>query len=132
MTPFRPTRLSFRASRLAPLLAGALLCASGLALAQTPPAFRCGGIGSDESTAMRAEMKNHPLSLLFARTDGAYLADVDVTVSGAAKLEFRAAGPLCLINVPTGAYTVEARADGAVQRQQVTVGGGAKTASFRF
>ena len=29
--------------------------------------YVCGGIGSDESTAMRAAMKDHPLSLLFAR-----------------------------------------------------------------
>ena len=33
--------------------------------------YVCGGIGSDESTAMRAAMKDHPLSLLFARADGA-------------------------------------------------------------
>ena len=41
----------------------------------------CGGIGSDESTAMRLAMKSHPLSLLFARADGRTLTH-EVTLGG--------------------------------------------------
>lgn len=97
--------------------------------------YACGGIGSDESTAMRAAMKDHPLALLFARTDGAYLADVAVTIrqtDGGTALALRASGPVCLIDLPAGRYTVEAALDGAQKRQEVTVGGGAKTVDFRF
>ena len=46
--------------------------AGSLPAAQTQGALRyaCGGIGIDESTAMRAAMKDHPLSLLFAAAGG--------------------------------------------------------------
>ena len=54
----------------------ACLCAAGAMAAQAQGAmpswqgagaarYVCGGIGSDESTAMRAAMKDHPLALLF-------------------------------------------------------------------
>lgn len=131
------------------LLRGTVLCACvampWIAQAQSaamPPMrgqgaaqYVCGGIGSDESTAIRAAMKDHPLSLLFARGDGAYLADVAVTIKdagGATALAMRASGPVCLIDIPAGRYTIEATVEGASKRQEVTVGGGAKTADFRF
>ena len=99
--------------------------------------YACGGIGVDESTAMRAAMKSHPLSLLFARADGAYLADVSVTLTGvggagSAPVMLRASGPVCLVNLPAGNYTVEAVTEGMSKRQTVTVGGTPKTLDFRF
>jgi hypothetical protein len=96
--------------------------------------YACGGIGVDESTAMRAAMKSHPLSLLFARADGAYLADVAVTLtpSGGAPVSLRASGPVCLLDLPAGEYAVEAGTDGLRKRQAVTVGGSPKTLDFRF
>jgi len=98
--------------------------------------YVCGGIGSDESNAMRAAMKDHPLALLFARADGAYLADVDVDIKGAdgaPSLALRASGPVCLVDIPAGRYTISAgMAGGEAKSQTVTVGGGSKTASFRF
>ncbi len=97
--------------------------------------YVCGGIGSDESTAMRAAMKSHPLALLFSRPDGAYLADVDVAItasSGAPQLRLRASGPICLIDVPPGRYSVEATAGGATKREEVTLGAGSRTVDFRF
>ena len=102
-----------------------------------PVRYACGGIGVDESTAMRAAMKSHPLSLLFARADGAYLADVSVTLTGVggasgAPVTLRANGPVCLVNLPAGNYTVEAVTDGMSKRQTVTVGGAPKTLDFRF
>ena len=96
----------------------------------------CGGIGSDESNAMRAAMKDHPLALLFARADGAYLADVQVEIKaadGATALSLRATGPVCLVDIPAGRYTIAATTqNGESKTQNVTVGGGSKTASFRF
>ena len=97
--------------------------------------FVCGGIGSDESAAMRAGMKSHPLSLLFARADGAYLAEVGVTVTdavGKEVLKTRANGPLCLIDLPAGKYTVEADDAGTSKKHAVTIGGTPVTADFRF
>ena len=124
----------------------AAACGAGLAQAQPAPAatmpaekvagptYRCGGISSDESNTFRAEMKSHPLSLLFARADGAYLADVAVTIQGAGApaLSFNARGPVCLVDLPAGKYSVQAATDGMTKTQDVTLGGGAKTLDFRF
>jgi len=116
--------------------------AAGLAHAQMPPwteagqgRYVCGGIGSDESTAMRLAMKSHPLSLLFARADGAYLATVAVDIrsaQGGPGLSLRADGPVCLVDLPAGAYVVEATFEGRTQRREVSLGGGPRTADFRF
>jgi hypothetical protein len=94
-----------------------------------------GGIGSDESTAMRGAMKSHPLALLFARKDGAYLADVDVRIQGTAgapALTLRANGPVCLVEIPAGRYNIEATTEGMTQKHEITLGGSPKTADFRF
>jgi hypothetical protein len=136
----RPVRSIVRAA-----LACAVAATPWLAQAQTAgmPQMKsggagqyvCGGVGSDESTAMRGEMKSHPLSLLFARAGGAYLADVDVMVkdsAGATALAMRADGPVCLVDLPAGSYTVEASSQGVVKSQAVTLGAGPKTADFRF
>lgn len=97
--------------------------------------FVCGGIGSDESSAMRAAMKQHPLSLLFARPNGDYLADVEVRVkdgTGATAMAFRAGGPVCLIDLPSGSYTIEATSGDLTKTERATVGGAPKTLDFRF
>lgn len=97
--------------------------------------YTCGGIGLDESTAMRAAMKEHPLSLLFAAPGGAYEADVRVTLKpeGAGEPHsFTASGPICLLNLPAGRYAVEADMAGKTQRRSVEVGKEPRTLDFRF
>jgi hypothetical protein len=130
------------------LLASALLATLALpALAQPetagkiPPMrsegalqYSCGGIGLDESTAMRAAMKDYPLSLLFAAKDGEYLADIQVEVKGAKdSYRFVAGGPVCLLRLPAGAYSVQATAkSGQTQSQQTHVGKEGHSLDFRF
>lgn len=129
------------------LLASALLAAAApLALAQSeagrmPPLheegslqYSCGGIGLDESTAMRAAMKDYPLSLLFAAREGEYLADITVEIRGAMdSYRFVAGGPVCLLRLPEGAYTVQATTrNGRTQSQQTHVGKGSHSLDFRF
>lgn len=131
------------------LLRGATLCVCAAApwaaqaqITTMPPMkvqdtgrYVCGGIGAEESTALRAAMKDHPLSLLFARAGGDYLADVDVMVKdakGGIALAMRASGPICLIDLPAGRYTVEAASEGVTKTEVVTLGSGSKTADFRF
>jgi hypothetical protein len=100
------------------------------------PTHVCGGIGSDESVAIRSQMKDHPLSLMFARPDGAYLADVDVTIQDATTKApayvFRARGPVCLVDLPSGAYVVRATSEGITKDQPVTIASAPKTVDFRF
>lgn len=128
------------------LMACAVLSLSTVALAQPagplPPMrgegaarYVCGGIGLDESTAFRSAMKDHPLALLFARADGAYVAEVRVRIEGAdgrPVLAMRAGGPVCLIDLPAGRYVVHAQVEGEAKQQSVTVGTGSRTADFRF
>lgn len=40
----------------------------------------CGGIGSDESAAMRAEVGKHALTILFTTAGGGYLSEVDTRI----------------------------------------------------
>lgn len=126
------------------VLATACTLSAGIVCAQfaMPPMrgdgaarYLCGGIGSDESAAFRAAMKEHPLALLFARADGAYEANVQVSIQdekGGAALAWEANGPVCLVDLPPGRYVVNAQAGGAGKKQSVTVGGGSKSLDFRF
>ncbi|MBC7392126.1 MAG: carboxypeptidase regulatory-like domain-containing protein [Variovorax sp.] len=136
---FNKTRIAFVAAACLVLPGAATIAAAQSAM----PAMRgegaaryvCGGIGSDESTAFRAAMKEHPLALLFARADGAYEADVAVSIqneNNVTALAFRANGPVCLIDLPAGKYVVNADAGSASKKQAVTVGGGSKSVDFRF
>ena len=139
-----------RRTSMQTLARAAAVCACALApwvvQAQTPDLapsmktlgtarYACGGVGAEESTAMRAAMKDHPLSLLFARESGAYLADVQVTVTdsqGSTALSMRADGPVCLVDLPAGRYTVAAASEGVTKSQVVSLGNGSKVADFRF
>lgn len=132
--------------RLSPVVLAAVAGLAGAgAAAQTgtvPPMvgqgavrYACGGIGLDESTAMRAAMKSHPLSLLFAKDGGDYLADVAVRIQdalGAEVVALRAGGPVCLIDLPAGRYRIEAASSGLTRTHTVTVGASPVTADFRF
>ena len=97
--------------------------------------YTCGGIGKDESTAMRAAMKDYPLALLFAGKDGEYLADlkVDIQPASGEAAQFTASGPVCLVKLADGAYTVTVTApEGAKQSKKVEAGKGSKSLDFRF
>lgn len=130
-----------------PTLSAAAICAALLsttaAHAQHPALQRageaqyvCGGIGIDESKAMRAAMTDYPLSLLFATKSGDYLAKIQVVIEdgrGTKVVQFEAQGPVCLLRLNNGSYTIKATADGGKAiSQSVTVGTPGKTLDYRF
>ena len=135
-----------RKSAAPALLASALLTALAslaqhMETAKIPPMreqgalqYSCGGIGLDESTAMRAVMSEYPLSLLFTDKDGEYLADIAVEIKGAKdSYRFQAGGPVCLLRLPEGAYTLQATTrDGQTQSLQVHVDKGQHLLELRF
>ena len=87
--------------------------------------YMSGGIGGDESAAMKAEAKNYPLSLVFSagRRDE-YLADVPVTIkdrSGKTVLDTVSNGPIMLLKVPEGKYSVLATWQGTALHRTVLV-----------
>ena len=98
-----------------------------------------GGIGLDESEAMKAAAKDYPLALTFAaQRDGKadYVANVAVTISdaqGKAVLQATAEGPYMLVKLPAGSYKISATYDGQAQDREVTVQGtGTARAMFEW
>lgn len=87
--------------------------------------FVSGGVGDDESQAMRQMEHRFNLRLLFAQQgSGEYLANVQVQLrdkGGRTILDTVAKGPRLLAQVPPGAYTVTASSDGRPIVRQVTV-----------
>lgn len=84
-----------------------------------------GGIGLDESTAIKAAEKDFALSLLFAQTKrGEYLSDVKLSIkdkAGKTVLEAVSDGPMLLAKLPAGAYKISAEHEGTVLVKTVRV-----------
>ena len=96
-----------------------------------------GGIGRTESAAIEAEAKNYPLRIFFSIENTVeYLADVRVTIkdhTGTDVLSATSEGPIMLVKLPAGEYTVVAEAFGKTLRDTVTVGAkGGERLSFHW
>lgn len=99
--------------------------------------YLSGGIGLDQSGAIRAEARHWPLELMFVRANGEYLADVGVRITdrkGNDVLNTRARGPYMLVRLRPGTYTVNASVDGGrSQKRTVTIAnGGHARANFSW
>ena len=87
-----------------------------------------GGIGQDESEAMRRQEANFPLSLEFIKREngkGEYLSGCNVTIKdekGRTVLSTVADGPFLLANLPDGTYTVTANGEGQSKERRVVIG----------
>ncbi len=118
-----------------PVAAMAQESALPLAKTQGSITYVTGGIGLDESTALRQEQKNYPLSLLFAEGKrGAYVANVHVIVKGAGGkvlVDSPSSGPIMLIRLPPGEYRVSAQLRGEEKQAAVKVPDKG-TASYTF
>lgn len=107
----------------------ATVTASGYALPQPKTengiTYVTGGIGEDEAKAMKEEAKHYPLSMVFsAHRNNEYLADVQVTIKDKAGTEVLNAisdGPIILLKLPAGRYTIEAEVGGETLRRMVHV-----------
>lgn len=85
-----------------------------------------GGVGLDESTALKSAAHSWPLALRFTGRTSDYLADVHVRIVGAQEAPVLAAdsrGPYMLVKLPPGRYTVHARYKDQEQTHPVTVTG---------
>jgi len=119
------------------VLTGALL--AHLALAAELPAnlpaptttgsitYVSGGIGLDESTAMKAAGKDYPLTLEFVvRTEShnGYTSDVKVLLAdhkGKTLLDTVSNGPFLLVKLPPGKYRLEATKEGQTKVLQLDI-----------
>jgi hypothetical protein len=91
-----------------------------------------GGIGKDESDAMKQAASRYSLAIEMASPAGPraeYVADVKIDIRdqrGATVLNTVSDGPILLANLPPGRYTVSATKNGASQRRDIVVGSGAR------
>ncbi|RKP59010.1 carboxypeptidase regulatory-like domain-containing protein [Pararobbsia silviterrae] len=93
-----------------------------------------GGVGLDESHALKAAAPHWPVELLFAGPGSDYLSDVHVDVTGGGGSVFHATadGPYMLVKLPPGDYVVHASYKGEEKTQAIKVGGAHQKASFRW
>jgi hypothetical protein len=124
-----------------PMIAAAI-AASGLALSLNafaasanylPPmhkqgevSYLSGGIGLNESDAIKHVAKAYPLELEFvlkAKPKAEYVANVKVQIKNARDMTMlkTTTGPFLLAKLPAGKYTISANRDGKVMHRQVEI-----------
>jgi len=88
--------------------------------------YLSGGVGDQERQAMRSHQQEFPLQILFSGKAGELgLANQVRVLDGANQVvAVQNAGPLLMLKLPPGHYTVEAAFNGGVQRRSVHVGQG--------
>jgi hypothetical protein len=101
-------------------------------LSALPPAqtqngitYITGGVGKPESTAMKAEGGRHDLMLMFANRRSEFLANVKVSIADRnheTVLDI-VSGPILLVDLPAGRYTVRADVDGTLLTKTIDVSG---------
>jgi hypothetical protein len=133
LTPFAAAAIGLLSS--ATMAAAA--AAAGVA-PEVPPeqnygavSYRTGGVGMDEAQAMREISPHYPLTLTFAEraADGRsmFTAGVDVQIvdaSGAVRFDAVAEGPMMLVDLPSGEYTVKADLNGDDKATEVSLRSG--------
>ncbi|HVE10691.1 MAG TPA: carboxypeptidase regulatory-like domain-containing protein [Paraburkholderia sp.] len=86
--------------------------------------FTSGGVGKDESDALRAAQASWPLAMRFTGPTADYLADVRVKIAdahGADVLDATSRGPYMLVKLRPGHYTVHASYKDNTQSKSVTI-----------
>jgi hypothetical protein len=95
-----------------------------------------GGVGRDESTALRQARRQWPLSLLFSGPAESYVADVKVQItnaSGTTVLDTTSQGPYMLVRLAPGRYSISATYSGVTRKHTINVAGnGSARATFAF
>ncbi|TDV35164.1 hypothetical protein C7405_106196 [Paraburkholderia caballeronis] len=98
--------------------------------------FVSGGVGLDESTALRRAQSQWPLSLRFTGPSSAYVANVHVQIvdaGGKTVLDTASKGPYMLVRLHPGRYTIHATYSDVARSQTVTVrGNGSARATFAW
>lgn len=110
------------------LLASALFIAMPLAYADSNScSYVNGGIGEGDQAMMLRIAKEFPLRIeLSEGKRGSFLADIPVTVTDShdkVVLNLTNVGPILLVRLPKGNYTVKAISNGVAQSAKVTLDG---------
>lgn len=107
--------------------AGVLLLSSLVFAAQQGAdgvAYIAGGVGESGRAEIDAVQDQYSLKLVFAYTNGEFLAEVDVVIvdaAGKTLVATDADGPWLLVDLPAGTYKIEATVNGETKTKRVTV-----------
>lgn len=128
----KPQSIALRVSVVVLAACGSQFALAGMSV--LPPAhvngaitYLSGGIGTDQSSAIKSVMNRYPLVLEFVgRTHAGndYLADVPITISdshGKDLLSTKSDGPFMLVSLPHGRYNVTATYNGKTEHREVKV-----------
>lgn len=99
-------------------------------------AYISGGVGESGRTEIEAVQDQYSLKLVFAYTNGEFLADVRVVITdaaGTALVSADANGPWLLVALPAGTYKVAATVNGTTKTEEVSVpANGLKTVNMQW
>jgi hypothetical protein len=95
-----------------------------------------GGIGDDELNYLKGIEHQYNLKVLFTESSGVFLSDLPVTIldkKGDTVVSTVTKGPILLVTLHPGTYTVTATEGGEEKREKVSVSGhGLHLLQFRF
>jgi len=93
-----------------------------------------GGAGEEARAAIAQMQSGFGLKIVFSNASGEYLVADRVSIKGRSGEVFAVdgAGPLLLVKLPAGNYTVAADIEGKTEQRAVTVGAGLRTVNWRF
>ncbi len=91
--------------------------------------FVTGGVGDEETAAMKSESGDYNLQIMNSDRDGHFADHRHITISDAKHNEVLDAdsGPLFYANLPKGRYTVDASSNHQNLTKKVTIGGNKPT-----
>ena len=95
--------------------------------------YLTGGIGDDERDQLDAMKPSYNLRVLNASTSGEYVVNTHVVLrnqQGSELLDIPA-GPILLVSLPKGTYTLDASHAGAERTEQIKIAG-SKATSLHF
>jgi len=121
-----------------PILATAvvLLLTFGMEARAADVPYVSGGVGADARQELLAKEKDYNLKIVVADKSGDYLADVQVVIESAKKervLDTTMNGPILLVKLAPGTYTIRATSDGKTLTRTVTTAAqGLRQADFRW
>jgi hypothetical protein len=102
------------------------LSATPMAQTRNGIAYLSGGIGENETAAMKEAARDYTLMLTFAsQPTGNYLADVEVSIkekSGLPVLDSLKSGPILLVQLAPGQYRISAVSNGETVDKTVDIG----------
>jgi hypothetical protein len=93
-----------------------------------------GGAGEEERAAMAARQSEFPFKVVLSAAGGEFVVAEKLSVSTpqGELLEIRDAGPIVMIKLPPGQYTLVATWQGKTERRSVRLAGPAQSLVWRF